>query len=135
MLLAPEALRCWSQAAASQYGRHTLFSLSALTEVGLILSLGPEVASPELGLTCRKAEASMSPDPELLRFLGLSSESVSEAVVSSSLMLDLVEDGVGGEVRGAARTDLKQKEGISFVTCLIEELFFMLTWQEGSEGS
>ena len=49
----------------------------------------------------------MSPEPELLRFLGLSSESVSEAVVSSSLMLDLVEDGVGGDVRGAERTDLK----------------------------
>ena len=52
----------------------------------------------------------MSPDPELLLFLGLSSESVSEAVVSSSLMLDLVEDGVGGEVRGAPSTDLNQRE-------------------------
>ena len=109
--------------------------MSALTEVGLILSLGPELARPELGLTCRKAEASMSPDPELLLFLGLSSESVSEAVVSSSLMLDLVEDGVGGEVRGAARTDLKQKEG-KFVTTLNEKPFVLiLTWQEGSEGS
>ena len=131
MLLAPEALRCWSQAAASQYGLHTRFSLSALTEVGLIFSLGPEVARPELGLTCLKAEASMSPDPELLRFLGLSSESVSEAVVSSSLMLDLVEDGVGGEVRGAARTDLKQRQDVFFVT----SIFCVPTWREGSEGS
>ena len=48
----------------------------------------------------------MSPEPELLLFLGLSSESVSEVVVSSSLMLDLVELGVGGEVLGAANTDL-----------------------------
>ena len=66
-----------------------------------------------------KAEASMSPDPELLRFLGLSSESVSEAVVSSSLMLDLVEDGVGGEVRGAARTDLKKRKDVFIFTSIL----------------
>ena len=68
----------------------------------------------------------MSPDPELLRFLGLSSESVSEVVVSSSLMLDLVEDGVGGEVLGAARTDLKQRQDEFFVT----SIFF----QPGEKG-
>ena len=51
----------------------------------------------------------MSPEPELLLFLGLSSESVSEVVVSSSLMLDLVELGVGGEVLGAANTDLQHR--------------------------
>ena len=76
----------------------------------------------------------MSPDPELLLFLGLSSESVSEAVVSSSLMLDLVEDGVGGEVRGAARTDLKQNRG-RYTLSSHSESSFVPTWQEGSEGS
>jgi len=40
----------------------------------------------------------MSPEEDLFR--GLSSESVSEVVVSSSLMEDLVDEGVGGEVLG-----------------------------------
>ena len=76
------------QAATSQYGRHTLFSLSTL--VGDIFNLE--------GFTCRNAEPSMSPEDDLFR--GLSSESVSELVVSSSLMDDLVDEGVGGEVLG-----------------------------------
>ena len=50
----------------------------------------------------------MSPEDD--RFRGLSSESVSELVVSSSLMEDLVEDGVGGEVLGWASTDLARRE-------------------------
>ena len=94
------------------------------------MSLGPEAARPELGLTCLKAEASMSPDPELLLFLGLSSESVSEAVVSSSLMLDLVEDGVGGEVRGAPSTDLKQREKLYFHQTLFIEMISHLASRE-----
>ena len=60
------------------------------------------------GFTCLNAEPSISPDED--RFLGLSSESVSELVVSSSLMLDLVEEGVGGEDLGWAITDLASRE-------------------------
>ena len=75
----------------------------------------------------------MSPDPELLLFLGLSSESVSEAVVSSSLMLDLVEDGVGGEVRGAPSTDLNQREKLYFHQTLFIEVMSHLASREWGE--
>ena len=72
-----------------------LLSYLSVTLVGDILSLG---------LTCLKADPSTSPEPELERLRGLSSDSVSECVASSasSLMLDRVEAelGVGGEVRG-----------------------------------
>ena len=46
-------------------------------------------------------------------------------MVSSSLMLDLVEDGVGGEVRGAASTDLKQERGYIFIALFYRDKMMM----------